>query len=62
MCPPGGGKIFTVDKRLIDLIIRRGAHNNTQYHVKETYKLKEFFDNLLGFNLYDLFPEIIENL
>lgn len=62
MCPPGGGKIFTVDKRLIDLIIRRGAHNNTQYHVKETYKLKEFFDNLLGYNLYDLFPEIIENL
>lgn len=61
MCPPGG-KVFTVDKRLIDLILRRGAHSNTQYHVKETYKLKEFFDNLLGYNLYDLFPEIKENL
>ena len=61
MCPPGG-KVFTVDKRLIDLILRREAHSNTQYHVKETYKLKEFFDNLLGYNLYDLFPEIKENL
>ena len=61
MCPPGG-KVFTVDKRLIDLILRIEAHSNTQYHVKETYKLKEFFDNLLGYNLYDLFPEIKENL
>ena len=54
--------IMTVDKRLIDLIIRRGAHENTQYHIKETYKLKEYFDNLLGYNLYNLFPEIKENL
>lgn len=61
MCPPGGG-IFTVDKRLIDLIIRKGAHTNTQYHIKETYKLKAYFDNLLGYNLYDLFPSIKENL
>jgi len=61
MCPPGG-KVFTVDKRLIDLILRREAHSNTQYHVKETYKLKEYFDDLLGYNLYDLFPEIKDNL
>lgn len=55
-------KVFTIDKRLIDIIIRRGAYSNTQYHVKETYKLKEYFDKLLGYNLYDLFPEIKENL
>ena len=61
MCPQSS-KVFTVDKRLIDIMIRRGAYSNTQYHVKETYKLKEYFDNLLGFNLYDLFPEIKENL
>lgn len=61
MCPPGG-KVFTIDKRLIDLIIRKGAHSNTQYHVMETYELKEYFDNLLGYNLYDLFPEIKKNL
>lgn len=56
------GKIYTVDKRLIDIMIRKGAYSNTQYHIKETYKLKEYFDNLLGYNLYDLFPEIKDNL
>ncbi len=56
------GNVFTIDKRLIDLIIRRGAHTNTQYHVKETYRLKSYFDELLGYNLYDLFPEIKNNL
>lgn len=61
MCPQGG-KIYTIDKRLIDLIIRKGTYSNTQYHIKETYKLKEYFDKLLGYNLYDLFPEIKEDL
>lgn len=61
MCPQGG-KVFTIDKRLIDIMIRRGAYSNTQYHIKETYKLKAYFDELLGYNLYDLFPEIKENL
>ena len=59
MCTP---KVYTIDKRLIDIMIRRGAYSNTQYHIKETYKLKEYFDNLLGYNLYDLFPEIKDNL
>lgn len=61
MCPQGN-KVFTIDKRLIDIMIRRGAYSNTQYHIKETYKLKQYFDNLLGYNLYDLFPEIKNNL
>ena len=61
MCPQGG-KVYTVDKRLINLILRKGAYSNTQYHVKETYKLKEYFDSLLGYNLYLLFPEIKDNL
>lgn len=55
-------KNLTIDKRLIDIITRRGAYENTQYHVKETYKLKKYFDDLLGFNIYDLFPEIKDNL
>ena len=52
----------TIDKRLIDVIIRRGVFSNAQYHISEIYKLKEYFDNLLGYNLYDLFPEIKDNL
>lgn len=55
-------RICTIDKRLIDIIIRRGAYSNTQYHIKETYKLKRYFDDLLGYNLYDLFPEMKDNL
>ena len=55
-------KILTIDKRLIDIVLRKGVFSNTQYHVEETYKLKEYFDNLLEYNLYDLFPEIKNNL
>ena len=55
-------KTLTMDKRLIDIVLRKVVFFNTQYHVKETYKLKEYFDNLLGYNLYDLFPEIKNNL
>ncbi len=61
MCPKGTN-VFSIDKRLIDIMIRKGVYSNTQYHIKETYKLKEYFDDLLGYNLYDLFPEIKENL
>ena len=44
------------------IIIRHETYSNTQYHIKETYKLKEYFDNLLGYDLYKLFPEIKDNL
>ena len=53
---------MTVDKRLIDIMSRRGAYENTQYHIKETYKLKQYIDKQLGFNVYDLFPSIKDNL
>lgn len=55
-------KVMTIDKRLIEIMSRRGAYSNTKYHIQETYKLKEYFDHLLGYNLYDLFPEVKENL
>lgn len=55
-------KVLTVDKRMMDLLYRHGVYAKTHYHIEETIKLKEYFDNLLGYNLYDLFPEIKENL
>lgn len=55
-------KIFTIDKRLIDIMMRKGVYPNTQYCIKEAYKLKKYFDDLLGYNLYDLFEVIKENL
>ena len=57
------GYNIDVDKAIaIGYVHDIGAYTNTQYHVKETYKLKDYFDNLLGYNLYDLFPEIKDNL
>ena len=55
-------KVLTVDKRMMDLLVRHGVFAKTHYHIKETMKLKQYFDDLLGYNLYDLFPEIKENL
>lgn len=55
-------KVVTLEKRLIDIIVRRGVYQNAQYHIKEVFKLKDYFDNLLEYNLYDLFPEIKDNL
>lgn len=55
-------EVIGIDKHLIDIIIRYGAYSNTRYQVKETYKLKEYFDNLLGYNLYKLFPDIVKYL
>ena len=55
-------KTLTVEKRMIDLLLRHGVFLKTHYHIEETIKLKDYFDNLLGYNLYDLFPEIKDNL
>lgn len=55
-------KVLTVDKRMMDLLLRHGVFAKTHYHIQETLKLKQYFDDLLGYNLYDLFPEIKDNL
>lgn len=55
-------KVYTVEKRMIDLLLRHGIYANSHYHLIEVYKLKEYFNKLLGYNLYDLFPEIKNNL
>jgi len=54
--------IMTLEKRLIDVITRKGAHENTVYHIKEAQKLKAYFDELMQDkghdSVYDLFPNI----
>ncbi len=54
-------KNLTLEKRLIDIMVRRGVYENTVYHIKEAQKLKNEFDDMLGFNVYDLFPDVINN-
>ena len=52
---------LTLEKRLIDIMVRRGVHENTVYHINEAQKLKKEFDDMLGFNVYNLFPDVINN-
>lgn len=52
---------MTLEKRLVDIMLRKGVHENTVYHIKEAQKLKKEFDEILGFNVYKLFPDVLEN-
>lgn len=53
---------MTVDKRMIDIIARHGVCSKTSERIKATYALKDYFDKQLRYNLYNVFPEIKENL
>lgn len=53
---------LTLEERLIEIMTRRGVDTNTVYHITETLKLKKEIDNMLGTNVYKLFPEIIDNI
>ena len=48
-------KFMILEQRLIEIMTRRGVDSNTVYHIQEACKLKKYFDELLGYNLYDLF-------
>jgi len=50
--------IMTLEKRLIDLMIRKGIHENMIYHIKKAQKLKQEIDELLGCSVYSLFEDI----
>ena len=52
---------LTLEKRLVDIMIRKGVHENTVYHITEAQKLKKEIDDMLGFNVYNLFPDVLDN-
>ena len=51
-------KRMIMEQRLIEIMLRRGVHENTIYHLKESKKLKEEIDELLGCSVYSLFDDI----
>lgn len=57
-----GTEMWTLDKRIVDIISRHGTGPKTAERILETYRLKRHIDDLLDYNLYDLFPEIKDNL
>lgn len=54
--------VTILEKRLIDVMLRKGVHNNTVYHIEQSKKLKQEIDDMLGYNLYSLFRDIYKNL
>lgn len=53
---------MTLEARLVEILIRKEIFANTKYHLEEAKKLKKYFDNKLGYNLYEFFPNIIKNI
>ncbi len=50
--------ILTLEQRMINIISRHGTYQNTQNFVNEALALKAEIDQMLGYNLYGLFPEL----
>ena len=44
-------EIMSMEKRLIDLVIRKGVHENTKHFLEGAINLKQEFDEYLGFDL-----------
>lgn len=51
-------KRMILEQRIIEIMLRRGCHENTVYHITQAQKLKREIDNLLGCSVYSLFDDI----
>ena len=49
---------MTLEKRLIDIMIRKGVSENTVYHINEAEKLKKEIESMMGCSVYSLFDDI----
>lgn len=49
---------MTLEARMIDLLSRKGFHDNSAYHLKEALKLKDYFDRKIPCGVYHLFPDL----
>ena len=48
----------TIERRLLDITLRKGIFNNSLLHLEKAMQLKCRLENLMGCSLYELFPEI----
>lgn len=51
--------IMTIEGRFADILVRHDNIRNAGAHLKELYKLKEYFDKKAGRNIYELFKDEI---
>lgn len=49
---------MTLEKRIVEIMLRRGCHENTVYHIEEAQKVKQEIDEMLGCSVYSLFDDI----
>ncbi|SHK24110.1 HDOD domain-containing protein [Clostridium cavendishii DSM 21758] len=50
-----------IEKRLMDVALRHGIHKYALEKWKATFKLKEYFEKMIGKSIYTLLPGVIEN-
>ena len=48
----------TIEKRVLDISIRKGVYDNSAQHFQSALNLKKRIENYMGCSLYTLFPEI----
>lgn len=48
----------TVEKRMLDIYVRKGIYDTTRPHFDKIMELKKRLEDKMGCSLYDLFPEI----
>lgn len=48
----------TIERRLLDITVRKGIFDNSALHLEKTMMLKQRLEEMMSCSLYDLFPEI----
>lgn len=48
----------TIERRLLDITVRKGVFDNSALHLEKTMMLKQRLEEMMGCSLYELFPEI----
>lgn len=51
-------KRMILEQRIIEIMLRKGCHENTVYHITQVQKLKKEIDEMLGCSVYSLFNDI----
>lgn len=48
----------TIERRLLDITVRKGVFDNSMLHLEKTMELKSRLEEMMGCSLYELFTEI----
>ncbi|MFW9820424.1 MAG: HD domain-containing protein [Candidatus Thorarchaeota archaeon] len=66
-CISTGNKYILIEKRLIDVVLRYNLKNQVSLGIPVLEKwqryleIKDYFTNLIGYSIYNLLPNVVEN-